>query len=96
MTFENRCLIEPSDFISVLYECGKCHAAIVVPIDKIDENLASTYAVRDCHYCGAQTGYTKGTPEMTAFLDFNTALKRFVDLSKGRDLKMRLNIKCTE
>ena len=96
MTFEKRCLIELSDFISVQYECGKCHAALVVPIDKIDMNLASTYAVRDCHYCNTPTGYTNGTPEVSAFLEFNAALKRFVDLSNGRNLKMRLGIKCSE
>jgi hypothetical protein len=54
------------------------------------------YASRDCHYCNAPTGYTNGTPEMSAFLDFNAALKRFVDLSNGRNLKMRLGINCQE
>jgi hypothetical protein len=96
MTFEKKCLIEPSDFISVQYECGKCHAAIVVPIHKIDVDLASTYAVRDCHYCHTPTGYKSGTAEMAAFLEFNMALKRFVDLSNGRDLRMRFNIKCAD
>lgn len=96
MTFEKQCLIEASDFISVRYECGKCGAALVVPIEMIDINLASTYAMRDCHYCHAKTGYSAESPEMDAFLQFNRYLKKFFELSKSRDLKLKINIKCAD
>ena len=96
MTFEKRCLIELSDFISVQYECAKCHAAIVVPIEKLDPDQAASFAMSGCTFCKTPSGFNSGSPEMRAFLDFNVALKRFVDLSRGRNLTMRLGIRCPE
>jgi hypothetical protein len=96
MTFEKRCLIELSDFISVQYECEKCHAAVLVPIEKLDPEQAASFALAGCRYCQTPSGFHPNTPEMKAFLDFNIALKRFVDLSNGRNLRMRLGIKCPE
>jgi hypothetical protein len=96
MTFEKRCLIEPSDFISVQYECEKCHAAVVVPIGKIDPEQVASLALSGCRYCQTPSGFNPGSSEMKALLDFNAALKRFVDLSDGRNLKMRFNIKSAD
>lgn len=96
MTFEKRCLIEVSDFISVQYECGKCGAAVLVPIEKLDPEQAASFALTGCAFCKAPSGYNPSTQDMKAFSDFNIALKRFVDLSRGHNLKMRLGIKCPE
>jgi hypothetical protein len=96
VTFEKRCLIEPSDFISVQYECEHCHAAVLVPIEKLDSEQAASFALAGCAFCKTPSGYNPGCVEMKAFLDFNTALKRFIDLSGKRNLKMRLGIKCPE
>jgi len=94
MTFEKKCLIEPNDVISVQYECDNCHAAIVVPIDKLDPEQVASLAVTGCRYCQTSSGFQKGTAEMTALLDFNASLRRFVELSKGRNLKLRLSVEC--
>jgi hypothetical protein len=96
MTFERRCLIEPSDFISVQYECEKCHAAILVPIEKINSEQAASFALRGCTFCGTPSGFQPNCVEMKAFLDFNIALKQFISLSGNRNLRMRLGIKCPE
>jgi hypothetical protein len=96
MTFEKRCLIEPSDFISVQYECAKCHAAILVPIEKLDPDQAASFAIAGCTFCKTPSGYNPSCIEMKAFLDFNIALKQFIDFSGRRNLKMRLGIKCPE
>ncbi len=32
MTFEKKCLIEPSDIAAVHFECSECGTEIVVPI----------------------------------------------------------------
>jgi hypothetical protein len=29
--FEKRCFVDPADVIAVHYECGNCHAAVVIP-----------------------------------------------------------------
>jgi DNA-directed RNA polymerase subunit RPC12/RpoP len=96
MTFEKKCLIEPSDFISVQYECANCHAAILVPIDKLNPEQAASLALAGCRYCQTPSGFQPSTSEMKAFLDFNICLKQFIELSQGRNLKMRLGIKCPE
>jgi hypothetical protein len=96
MIFENRCLIEPSDFISVQYECDKCGSAIIVPIDKLDQNQFAIIAKTPCQHCSTPTGFANGTDEMKAFLVFNDSLKQIVSATKGRNLKLRLRIKCPE
>jgi hypothetical protein len=35
MTFEKKCFVDPADVIAVHYECGKCHPAVVVPVEKL-------------------------------------------------------------
>jgi hypothetical protein len=96
MTFEKQCLIEASDFISVRYECAKCHAAIVVPIEKLDSDQAASFALRGCTFCDTASGFQDRTPEMDAFLQFNVFLKKFIELSRGRNLRMRFGIKCAD
>jgi len=96
MTFEKRCLIEPSDVISVQYECDHCHAAVVVPIEKLDPDQAASFALSGCTFCKTPSGYQPGTVESRVFLNFNAALKEFAHLSNGRNLRMRLGIKCPE
>jgi hypothetical protein len=96
MTFEKKCLIEPNDIVAVQYECGNCHAAILVPIEKINPDQVASIAMAGCSYCQTPSGFQRNTSEMTALLDFNVSLRRFAELSAGRNLKLRLDIKCVE
>ena len=96
MTFEKKCLIETGDILSVHYECGKCHAAIVVPIEKIDPGYAASLALSACPYCQTPSGFQMSTQEMTAFTDFNSSLRRIASAMSGRNLKLLLSIKCTD
>jgi hypothetical protein len=96
MIFEKRCLIEPSDFISVQYECDKCGSAIIVPIEQLDQNQFAGIARTPCQHCSTATGFANGTAEMKAFLVFNDSLKEIAIAMKGRNLKLRLRIKCPE
>lgn len=96
MIFEKRCLIEPSDFISVQYECDKCGSAITVPIEKLDRNQFANIAMIACPHCSTPTGFTPNTGEMGAFLAFNSSLKNIKEAMEGRNLKLRLQIKCPE
>ncbi len=75
MTFEKRCLIEPSDFISVQYECSNCRAAIVVPIEKLNPDQIASIARAVCSHCQTATGFQVGTQEMNVLLQFNVYLR---------------------
>jgi len=96
MTFEKRCLIETEDIIGIQYECGKCHAAYLVPIERINPDKFAAIAMNACLHCGEKTGLLLGTNDMKTFLEFNEALAKIADVMKGRNLKLRLNIKCAE
>jgi hypothetical protein len=96
MTFEERCLIEPSDFISVQYECEKCHAAILVPIEKLDAEQAASFALAGCAFCKTQSGFQNRTQETRVLLDFISTLRLIAGALEGRNLRIRLGIKCPE
>jgi len=96
MTFEKRCLIEPSDFISAQYECEKCHAAILVPIEKLDSDQAASFALTGCTFCNTPSGLQKNTQEMRMYLEFISSLKQIAGALQGRNLKVRLVIECAE
>jgi hypothetical protein len=96
MTFEKKCLIEPSDITAVQYECDKCHAANLVPIEKISPDGAGSIAMRACPYCQTPSGFQIGTREIQVFMEFNASLIQIAEVMAGRNLKMRLNIKCDE
>ncbi len=96
MTFEKRCLVEAEDIIGIQYECGKCRATLALPLDKINPDQAATIAMMPCSYCNTATGITQNTQEMRSFVAFNDALKTIAATMKGRNLKLRLEIKCPE
>ncbi len=94
MTFEKKCLIEPSDIVAVQYECGHCHAAIVVPIGQLSPDQIGSVALRTCSYCQTASGFSPGTQETNTFLNFNIALAQIAAVLKARNLKLKLDIKC--
>ena len=96
MTFEKKCLIEPGDFISVQYECDKCHAAIVVPIEKLNPEQSASVVLRGCSYCQTPSGFQPQSQEVQAYLDFLSSLNRIGNAMKGRNLRIRLAVKCPE
>jgi hypothetical protein len=96
VTFEKRCLIETSDIVAAQYECGKCHAAVVVPIEQMRPDQFASIAMAACPYCQTPSGFQLGTNDMKVFLEFNSALQQIGRVSAGRNLKLRLNIKCAD
>jgi hypothetical protein len=96
MTFEKKCLIEPSDIVAVQYECDNCHAATVVPIEKMNADQFASLAMRACPYCQTPSGFQVGTQAMNAFLEFNKSLMQIANAMAGHKLKIRLDVKCPE
>lgn len=96
MTFEKKCLIELDDIQAIQYACSHCGAATSVPIDRLSAEQAQYTAANKCACCGKDSGFQHGTPETTAFVSFISALKQIVGPIKGRNLKLRLDIKCQE
>jgi len=94
MTFEKQCLIETGDIIAVRYECVKCHAAIVVPIEKLNGEQLATYSVSTCVYCREPSKFEMGTNEIIVFANFIDSLKQIREVMKGRGRKLQLQIKC--
>jgi hypothetical protein len=96
MTFEKKCLIETGDILSVQYECGNCHAAIVIPVERLDPERSASIAMSACAHCGTPSGFGMSTQEIKAFLAFNSSLRGIAEAMKGRNLRLRLSIKCAE
>ena len=96
MTFEKKCFIETSDILAVRYECSKCHVAFTVPIAQLDPNEAASFANTKCAYCQEPSGFAPNTQEIRTLLGFITALKNISGTMVGRNLKLRLDIKCGE
>jgi hypothetical protein len=98
MTFERKCLTEPSDIIAIHYECRNCHASSVIPIGQIqvDSQQLIFMAMGACKYCQTSWGFTINTREMAAFVDFNILVKQIAEIMAGRNLRLRLEIACPE
>src|ERR1035437_7376918 len=96
MTFEKKCFVSPADVIAVHYECGNCHAAVVIPIEKLKGDRWVTLAVADCQQCGKPSGLTMNTKEGKVFFQFNEALGELAEVLAARNLVFRLEIKCPQ
>ncbi|HEU0046554.1 MAG TPA: hypothetical protein VFQ43_02965 [Nitrososphaera sp.] len=96
MTFEKKCLIDPSDIVAVRYECDNCHAATSLPIAKIGSNAWAAEVTSKCAHCHTPTKLQDGTTEFNIFMQFNTFLKEIATAMQGRNLKLRLEIKCPD
>ena len=96
MTFEKRCLIELSDILSLQYECANCHAARIIPVDKLDPHQVEVIALNPCPYCNERSGFEIGTNEFKALKDLSSSLFRAIPATEGRNLKLRLSIKCAD
>jgi homoaconitase/3-isopropylmalate dehydratase large subunit len=96
MTFEKKCLVESADILAVHYECGECHATIVVPIHKGSPQQVMMLAMSKCAYCQTAFGFGVGTSDMERLCAFSEQLQRLNEIMKGKNLKLKLEIKCPE
>jgi DNA-directed RNA polymerase subunit RPC12/RpoP len=98
MKFEHRCLVELSDILAIQYECARCHAATIVPVENIPtpQQLLMKYVEKTCPYCQTEWGMDRNTSEFEKFTQFNSLLREIAEKMKGRNLTLRLEIKCPE
>jgi len=96
MTFEKSCTIEPSDILALVYECGTCGASTRIPIDKIARNSLSDHITKHCRQCGAASGISLGTLEYETIVNFSEVAKNLAETSKGRNLKIKMELKCSD
>ena len=96
MTIEKRCTVEPPDFLALVFECGKCGAAIRLPVARIADGRFENVIARDCNQCGEPTGVGTGTMEYVHLVNFSLALRQLADTVKGRNLKVKLELKCAD
>lgn len=88
--------IEPSDILAVHFECGNCKAATVVPIAKLDPNLALALAMGRCRYCHTEFGLNPGSSEIHTLLEFTAVIANIAHSMKGRNLHLKLEVGCQE
>lgn len=93
MTFENKYLVEPSDISVVHFECAKCGAAISVPIGRGVTEQAAKMAGASCQFCREPWGFQPGSSEYKTLCNFAEALETLASNLKGRNLRLRLEIK---
>lgn len=96
MTIERRCTIEPADFLALIFECGECGAASRVPVTRIAEGKFESLSTRNCFQCGADTGIRSGTMEYVHISNFALALRQLAEATKGRNAKIKLELKCED
>jgi hypothetical protein len=95
MTFENRCSVEPLDILAVSFECSKCGAASRIPLNKLDALSTSSF-LEGCRFCLAPSGYGMGTAEHRNLTQFGLARKALADASGGRNLRVKMEIRCSD
>ncbi len=94
MTFERRCTIEPTDFVALIYECGTCGASTRIPMDKIAPSSFAGLITRPCSQCGSPTGIGQGTLEYDTVAGFSESARNLAETAKGRNLKIKMELKC--
>jgi hypothetical protein len=67
-----------------------------LPREKLDPNQIVVLANNNCDYCGHASGFAPNTQEIRALLSFITTLRDIAGKMEGRNLKLRLDIKCGE
>ncbi len=98
MTFEKKCLVEPSDVIAVHFECNDCHASVVVPLTVtagVSSHALNT-AGMSCQFCHKPWGIIPNSEEHKVISEFTESLEKLAANMKGRRLKLHLEIKCQE
>jgi hypothetical protein len=96
MTFEKRCTVEPNDVLAAHFECAKCGTSFRVPIDKLGAFDVHRIALSSCRGCHEPTGFADGTSELIAFEAFIGALAALRPMVKGRNLRLKMEVKCAE
>ena len=96
VTFEKKCIVEPSDIMAVHFECAHCHAATVVPITGGVTEQAGKIIASSCQFCGTAWGFLPHSNEHKVLHDFASAVEQIAAHLEGRNLKLGLEIRCPE
>ena len=96
MTFEKKCLVEPSDIVAVHFECSNCHAVTSVPIASGVSDHAKSLVMSACKLCHTPWGFLPNSAEHKALCEFAYAIEGITEQMKGRNLKLKLEIACPE
>jgi len=94
MTFEEKSFFEPSDILAVQFECVNCHASVVIPIGKgAAASHATDSAGGSCRFCRTAWDLPPNSMEHKAIMDFVSSLERIAGVMKGRNLKLKVEVK---
>lgn len=96
MTFDKKCLIDPSDVVALHFECSNCHASVVVPIQAGLSSYAANTVDGGCELCHTNWGITSQSAEHKTIAAFAQALEKLASVMEGRHLKLRMEIKCLD
>jgi hypothetical protein len=94
MTFEKKCFVQPNDIIAVHFTCAQCGAATVVPIAGGVTEQARRVAASGCQFCHTPWGFHPGSNEHKLLCDFASAIEQIAPYLNGRNLILKLEIKC--
>jgi hypothetical protein len=94
MSFERACFFEIGDIISIHFRCEKCKSETVRKIDSLASQTWYATVTGRCGACGAPSGIEPGTDEGEAFLHFINNLGKMARAVNGRNLRLRLEVKC--
>jgi hypothetical protein len=97
MTQERKCFVNPQDISAVRFQCSKCKAASIVPVERLIEHGSFMGRIsRDCPYCQAPSGFTEGTREHQEFCYANVLLGKLTKLLEGRNIEFSFQVECAE
>jgi hypothetical protein len=97
MTFEKRCTVEPDDIFAVNLECIKCGSSVRVPLAKMNAEQVHRLALSPCRNCQQPSGFSsEGTSEAYAVESFIGALAGLSATMKGRNLRLKMEVKCAD
>jgi hypothetical protein len=96
MTVEKRCAIEPSDVLALSLECRNCGSAYRIPIASLNASRAMDIARDGCGNCRTASGFALGTAELTALVNFTSALGSLATTMQGRNLRLKMELPCAD
>ena len=96
MTFEKKCLVEPSDIIAVQFECAQCHGSTTVPIASGVSEHAKRLVMDVCKLCQTPWGLLPNSAEHRALCDFAYAIEGIAKQMEGRNVRLKLEIACPD
>jgi hypothetical protein len=96
MNMERKCTIEPADILAIELECRNCGAASLIPIANVKPAEMARFAKLECRYCHTPNGFGENTAELDTLRTFLETTSAMVSVMRGRNLKLKLGIRCTD